>query len=41
MFSNTEQCQMIRDAVREFAAGEIAPLAADIDRSNTLKRQDF
>jgi isovaleryl-CoA dehydrogenase len=32
----TEHADAIRNAVREFAAGEIAPLAADIDRSNAF-----
>jgi isovaleryl-CoA dehydrogenase len=31
-----EHAQMIRAAVREFAAAEIAPLAAEIDRTNTF-----
>ena len=32
----TEHADAVRAAVREFAAGEIAPLAAEIDRSNTF-----
>jgi isovaleryl-CoA dehydrogenase len=35
-FPTTEHADAIRAAVREFAAGEIAPLAAEIDRSNTF-----
>jgi isovaleryl-CoA dehydrogenase len=31
-----DHAQTVRAAVREFAAGEIAPLAAEIDRSNTF-----
>jgi len=36
MLPTTEHADAIRTAVREFAAGEIAPLAADIDRSNAF-----
>ncbi len=36
MFPVSETAQMIRAAVREFAEAEIAPLAAEIDRSNTF-----
>src|ERR1700681_3508629 len=32
----TEHADAVRAAVREFAAAEIAPLAAEIDRSNTF-----
>ena len=35
-FPTTEHADAVRAAVREFAAGEIAPLAAQIDRSNTF-----
>jgi isovaleryl-CoA dehydrogenase len=35
-FPTTEHADAVRAAVREFAAGEIAPLAAEIDRSNTF-----
>ena len=35
-FPTTDHADAIRAAVREFAAGEIAPLAAEIDRSNTF-----
>jgi isovaleryl-CoA dehydrogenase len=35
-FPTTDDADAIRAAVREFAAGEIAPLAAEIDRSNTF-----
>jgi isovaleryl-CoA dehydrogenase len=35
-FPTTEHADAIRAAVREFAAGEIAPLAAEIDRSNSF-----
>jgi isovaleryl-CoA dehydrogenase len=35
-FPTTDHADAIRAAVREFAAGEIAPLAAQIDRSNTF-----
>jgi isovaleryl-CoA dehydrogenase len=35
-FPPTDHADAIRAAVREFAAGEIAPLAAQIDRSNTF-----
>lgn len=34
MFPLSETSSMIRNAVREFAASEVAPLAAEIDRSN-------
>ena len=34
-----DHAQTVRAAVREFAAGEIAPLAAEIDRSNTFPMQ--
>ena len=35
-FPITDHADAIRAAVREFATGEIAPLAAEIDRSNTF-----
>ena len=38
-FDLGEQAEMIRDAVAGFAAREIAPLAAEIDRSNQFPRQ--
>ena len=33
-FALGEDIDMLRDSVRRFAAAEIAPIAADIDRSN-------
>ena len=38
-FDLGEQAEMIRDAVAGFAAREIAPLAAEIDRTNQFPRQ--
>ena len=38
-FDLGEQAEMIRDAVAGFAAREIAPLAAEIDRSNQFPRR--
>ena len=38
-FDLGEQAEMIRDAVAGFAQREIAPLAAEIDRSNQFPRQ--
>lgn len=38
-FSLTEEQQMIRDAAREFARNEIAPVAAEFDRSGEFPSQ--
>ena len=38
-FDLGEQAEMIRDSVAAFAAREIAPLAAEIDRTNQFPRQ--
>jgi isovaleryl-CoA dehydrogenase len=38
-FDHGEQIDMLRETVRAFAAREIAPLAADIDRDNRFPRE--
>jgi isovaleryl-CoA dehydrogenase len=38
-FGLGEERDMLRDSVRDFSATEIAPLAAEIDRTNTFPRQ--
>ncbi len=38
-FDLGEQAEMIRDSVAAFAAREIAPLAAEIDRTNHFPRE--
>jgi isovaleryl-CoA dehydrogenase len=38
-FDLGEQAEMIRDTVASFAANEIAPIAEEVDRTNTFPRQ--
>ena len=38
-FDLGETADQLRDTVRSFASDEIAPLAAEIDKSNTFPRQ--
>jgi alkylation response protein AidB-like acyl-CoA dehydrogenase len=37
-FGLGETADMLRDTVREFAAAEIAPRAAEIDQANAFRR---
>lgn len=38
-FELTDEQQLVRDAVREFAATEVAPIAAEIDRDHRFPRE--
>ena len=38
-FHHGEDIDMLRDTVRQFAAAEIAPRAADIDRDNQFPNE--